>query len=133
MTDQEVYDRLIEYMGNPFPESEYRMPMITSHISPEEAAFLTGFLRSPKILEEIAEIKEMDPTELLPKIKALCGKALVYESIRGDSVRYVLFPPGEMFLRPFHIEREEESYKRLANFRNKYIMDGWRDHQGGNS
>jgi len=101
------------------------MPMITSHITPEEAAFLTGFPLSPKTLEDIAQIKEMEPAELLPVIKALCNKALIYESIRGDSVHYSLFSTIEMFLRPFHVERAEESYKRMANSRNKYFMDGW--------
>ena len=130
MNDQEkqAYRDFIEYVSNPlveFTESEHMMPMITSHIAPEEAAFLTGFPLSPKSLEEIAQIKEMEPAELLPRIKALCNKALIYESIRGNSVRYSLFSTTEMFLRPFHVERDEESYKRLANSRNKYFMDGW--------
>jgi len=45
MTDQEIYQKFIEYMENPFwkfTESEHKMPMITSFISPEEAEFLTG-------------------------------------------------------------------------------------------
>jgi hypothetical protein len=42
MTDQEIYQKLIDYLDNPvwgFPESEHLMPMITSFITPEEAEF----------------------------------------------------------------------------------------------
>ena len=102
MADQGIYEKFIEYMNNPvfeFTESEFKMSMITSFITPEEAEFLTGFPMSGKSLEEIAAMKEMDPAELAPKIKELCGKGLIYETIRGDSVRYKLWSAPEMFLR----------------------------------
>jgi NAD-dependent dihydropyrimidine dehydrogenase PreA subunit len=131
LTDEEIYQKFIDHMNNPvweFTPSEHMMPMIKAHISPEEAEFLLDVpTMGSKTLEEIAAIKEMDPDECLEKIKALANKALIYESIRGDSVRYRLFSTGDMFLRPFHIDREEDSYKRMANARNKYFMDGWQD------
>jgi len=101
--------------------------MIKAHISPEEAEFLMDVpVMGAKTPEQIAAIKEMDPDECLKKIKVLANKAIIYESIRGDAPpRYRLFSPTEMFLRPFHVEREEESYKTMANLRNKYFMDGW--------
>lgn len=46
MTDDEIYQRFIEYVSSAvyeFTESEHKMPMITSFIKPEEAQFLTGF------------------------------------------------------------------------------------------
>ena len=82
------------------------MPMITSFITPEEAEFMTGFPTSAASLEEIAAMKEMDPAELAPKIEALCRKGLVYEAIRGDSSRYRLVLPFEMFLRVTFWDRE---------------------------
>jgi hypothetical protein len=131
MSDQEVYQKFIEYMNNPvwkFTESEFRMPMITSFISPEEAEFLTGFPMRSSTLEEIAAIKDMDLAELEPKIKALCRKGLVYEGRRGDSVRYRLWTAVEMFIRVvFWSGRDEEPAKTMAHYANKYYMDGWYD------
>ena len=92
MTEEEIYQKFIDYMNNPvweFTESEHMMPMITSFITPEEAEFLTGFPmlpQNPMTLEQIAETKQMDLTALEPMVKALCKKGLIYESIKGDSV-----------------------------------------------
>ncbi|MBW1785027.1 MAG: hypothetical protein JRK53_00190 [Deltaproteobacteria bacterium] len=93
MTDQEKYRKFVEWLDNPvweFTESEAMMPMIMSYISPEEAEFMTGIPLNAKTIPEIAAIKNMDPDEIAPKIKALCEKGLMYESMRGDSVRYKL-------------------------------------------
>ena len=131
MTDDEIYQKFIEYMSNPvfgFTESEHKMPMITSFITPEEAEFLTGFPMSEASLDEIADLKDMDPTELAVKIKELCRKGLIYEAIKEDSVRYKLWSAGEMFLRvPYWSGRGEEPVKRMASHANKYHMDGWYD------
>jgi NAD-dependent dihydropyrimidine dehydrogenase PreA subunit len=131
MTDQEIYQKFIDYLDNPvweFTESEHMMPMITSFITPEEAEFMTGFPTSAASLEQIAAMKEMDPAELLPKIEALCRKGLVYEAIRGDSVRYRLVLPSEMFLRiTYWSGKDEEPTKSMAPHATKYYMDGWYD------
>jgi len=86
MSDDEIYERFIEYVSNPvigFPESEHKWPMIKSFITPEEADFMTGFPMSSTSLEEIAAKLEMDPDEALEKINELCKKGLIYEAIRG--------------------------------------------------
>ena len=129
MSNEEIYQKFIDYMNNPvfeFTESEFKMPMITSFITPEEAEFLTGFPMSGKTLEEIAEIKQMDLAELEPKVKALCQKGLIYEGIREDSVKYRLWSAGEMFLRvTYWSGKAEEPTKSMAPHANRYYMDGW--------
>lgn len=131
MTDQEIYQKFIEYMNNPvweFTESEFKMPMITSFITPEEAEFLTGFPMRNTSLDEIADMKDMDPAELAAKIKAVCRKGLIYEAIDGDSVHYRLWSASEMFLRAvFWSGKGEEPAKSLAPHVTKYYMDGWYD------
>ncbi|MCP3925166.1 MAG: hypothetical protein GY714_21540 [Desulfobacterales bacterium] len=115
-------------MDNPalkFTESEHMMPMVVSHITPDEAEFLTGFPFLETSLDEIAAMKKMDPEEALLKIKPLLNKVFIYEAINGDSVKYKLWTTFDMFLRYFHINREGESAKKMANYRNKYFMDGW--------
>ncbi len=79
MTDQEKYQKFIEYVDNPiikFTASEYMMPMIKSFITPDEAEFLTGFPLGGKTLEEIAEIKQMDLEQLTREVKRLCAKGI---------------------------------------------------------
>ncbi len=129
MTDEEIYQGFIDYMDNPvwkFTESEHKMPMIKSLFTPEDAAFLTGFPHSGKTLEEIAEIKKMDAAELLPKIKEFCKKGIIYEGVRGESVRYRLWMVSEMFLRAmFWSGKDIEPNKSVAPHANKYYMDGW--------
>ena len=131
MTEQEIYEKFIKWMDNPMmelTESESMMPMITSWITPEEAEFLTGFPWGSKTLEEIAELKNIHPAELAPKLKELCDKGLIYESIRGDSRRYRLLDAGQMFLRmPFWPGKDDEALKTMAHYANQYYMDGWKD------
>ncbi|MFH1138691.1 MAG: hypothetical protein V1816_21655 [Pseudomonadota bacterium] len=129
MSPEEVYQKFIDYMNNPvieFTESESKMPMITSFITPEEAAFLTGFPMSNKTLEEIAEIKQMDLAELEQKVKALCQKGLIYEAIREDSVKYRLWSAIEMFYRvTYWSGKTEEPAKSTAPYANRYYMEGY--------
>ncbi|MBT4090916.1 MAG: 4Fe-4S dicluster domain-containing protein [Deltaproteobacteria bacterium] len=131
MGDQEIYQKFMEYMNNPlweFTESEHLMPMIKAFLTPDEAEFLTGFPQSSRTLEQIADIKNMDPDELLPIIKAHCRKGTIYEGMRGDSVRYRLWTAVEMFVRPaFWADEVEETAKAMAPHSNKYYMDGWYD------
>jgi len=130
MTDQEIYQKFIEWVDSPimeFTESDSMIPMITSYITPEEAEFLTGFPMANKSLEELAALKKMDPSELAPKLKKLCTKGLVYESIREGSVRYRLLGAGQIFLRmPYWPGKDDESLKTVAHHANKYYMDGWK-------
>jgi hypothetical protein len=131
MTDQEKYQKFIEWVDSPisrFTESKSMMPMITSYVSPEEAEFMTGIPLNSKSLEEIASVKNMDPAKVAPKLKELCEKGLIYESMRGDSVRFRLLDAGQMFLRmPYWHGKETEPLKNVAHHANKYYMDGWYD------
>ena len=124
MTDQEIYEKWVEYMTNgnmTFTENEHRMRMVTTFLTPEEAAFTTGFPLSAKTIEEIAEIKQMDIPELKEKIEALARRGIVYESIRGDSVRYRMWSFGEIFMRvPLWPGKDEEPIKTTSHHGNKY-------------
>ncbi|MCP4755696.1 MAG: hypothetical protein GY866_32940 [Proteobacteria bacterium] len=129
MSDDQIYLEFIEYMKTPIwelTESEHRMPMLRSFLTPEEAAFLTGFPKGNTALEEIAKIKEMDPDELYRKIKPLCKRGVIYESIRGDSRQYRLWSTPEMFTRaPFWSGKGEEPVKSMAYHMSRYYDDNW--------
>ncbi len=131
MTEQEIYQKFIDYMNNPvweFTESEHKMPMIKSFLTPNEVEFLTGFPMTATKLEDIAAIKEMDEAEILPKIEALCKKGVIYEAIRGDSVRYKIWTAAEMFIRAVNWSgKGGKDARKLAPHATKYYMDGWYD------
>ena len=120
-------------MDNPIirvTESEHLMPMIKARITPEEAAFLTGFPQKTKTLEEIAEIKQMELEELTKEVKRFCAMGIIYESIRGETRQYRLWSFGEMFARvPYWHGKDEESLKNTAPHFNKYWADGYIDQQ----
>ncbi len=93
MSDQEVYIRFIEWLNKAWwtlGESEHLLPSIMAFYTPEEAALLTGIPFSGTNLEELADIKGMDPTELAPKLDALARKGAVWRSVKGETVRYSL-------------------------------------------
>ena len=131
MTEQEIYKKLVDYLETPLselPESEWKMPMFTSHITPEEAEFLIGFPWRATSLEDIADMKDMDPAALAPKLKELCEKGLVYESIRGDTRCYRLLDAGQMFRRmPYWAGKSDDALKTTAQYANRYYMDNWLD------
>ena len=131
MSEQEIYERFVDWLGNTWwelTESDHRMPMIRAHYTPEEAALLTGVPHGSKTLEEIAAAKGMDPGELGPKLKELARKGMVYESRKGDSVRYRLNDSFFALMRAnLWPGRTDERTKKTAPLINQYFLDGWFD------
>jgi len=128
MSDQEIYEAFIKWLRKAplgVPESEHLRPLIKSYYTPEEAEFLTGIPFSLKSLEELAAIKEMEPTELKPKLKELAKKGMIYESIRGESAKFRLGDFMFVFFRASGWHGQDiEPIKSTAPFINKYF-DTW--------
>jgi formate hydrogenlyase subunit 6/NADH:ubiquinone oxidoreductase subunit I len=102
--------------------------MFTSFITPEEAEFMTGIPLNAKTIEEIAAAKGMDVDECQTKVDALCDKGIMYESRRGESVRYKLLDSQQIFLRmPFWSGAETKELADVSHYANAYYMDGWYD------
>ena len=135
MADQEIYQEFIEWLGETWwrlTDSEMRLPMIASYLTPEEAAFLSGFPRNMldagKTLDELAEAKQMDPGELEPKLRQLCVKGMLNNKHEGDTVLYSLNDSFFIFLRAvFWPGEANETAKEAAPHVNKYFLDGWFD------
>ena len=106
--------KFIEYMSNPvfgFTESEHKMPMITSFITPEEAEFLTGFPMSEASLDEIADLKRYGSYRTCCENKGALQERL---DLRGYKGRFSSFTncglPVKCFLRvPYWSGRGEET------------------------
>ncbi len=125
MPEDKIYEEFIKWLRKApleVPESEHLRPLLKSYYTPEEAELLTGIPFSLKSLEELADIKEMDPTELAPKLKELAKKGMIYESIRGESAKYRLGDFMFVFFRSSGWHGQDiEPIKSTAPFINKYF------------
>lgn len=131
MSDQEVYVRFIEWLDKAWwglPESEHLKPTVMAFYTPEEADLLTGIPFSGKSLEELADMKGIDPDELAQKLDAMARRGVVWRSVRGETVRYKLNDSFFTFLRgPFWAAEPDEATKATASPLNRYFFDGFMD------
>ena len=131
MSEEEIYVRFIEWMNRSWwklPDSEHRMPTIKAFYTPEEAALLTGMPLSGRDLEELAEMKGMDPAELAPKLDALARKGAIFRSVKGDTVRYSLNDVFTVFMRgAFWPQDPHKTAKALAQPLDRYFYHNFMD------
>jgi len=129
MNDQEIYDRLIEWYGmRGLLITEEVPPMIKAIFTPEEASLLTGIPFSGKYLEELAELKQMDPDELRQKLDALAEKGAVFRTVTENTVRYSLNDGDFSIYRgTFWPGRRDERSLAIAPLANQYYYHGWGD------
>jgi len=127
MSEQEVYLRFIDWLRQAWwdlPDADELLPFMKARYTPEEASLLTGMPFSGRYLEELAEMKQMDPAELRQKLDALARKGLVFRAVRGDTVRYSL-NDGFFILRTggWH-GRTDEATKTISHLINEYFYHG---------
>ena len=130
--NEEIYRKFIDWLGRGWwklPESKSLMPLIMARYTPEEASFLTGMPFTGKSVEELAALKGMEPVELLPRLKEMASQGLVYESIRGESVRYNLNDAFFGILRTglWHGRKDEATMTMVPHVNDYYYKDGWFD------
>jgi len=127
MSKEKVFEKFIEWQkqaGLEIPESEHLLPMLESYYTPEEAEFLTGFPIRFNTLEQLAELKQMDPADLEPKLKGLCEKGMARQSFREGLVRYRLADFFFVFLRGrLWTGKNEDPMKSAAPWMNKYFAE----------
>ena len=78
---EDTYLRLIEWWRQTWwgmPEADELLPLLKTHLSPEEATLLTGIPFQGRTLEQLADSKRMDPAELGPLLDALASKGLLF-------------------------------------------------------
>ena len=130
MSEQEVYKRLIDWLNQGWwqlPEADELMPLMMAMYTPEEASLLTGMPFSGRNLEELAEMKQMEPYKLGPKLDALARKGLVYRTVRGDTVRYSLNDSFFVWRTAGWPGRTDDRSKTMAPLMNQYYYHGYFD------
>jgi len=131
MTENEIYEEFAKWLGNTWwklTESAHMMPMLTSYITLEEAAFLTDIPFSSSTPEELAAIKNMDPGDIRPLLEDLARKGLLYVTESDERTRYHLNDSFFIFFRAaFWSGIDDEAHRDLAHKVNNYFFDGWFD------
>ncbi len=128
MSTQNVYEQYLEWQkqtGMELPETENLMPMLKAYITPEEAEFLTGFPFKWHPLEELAEIKNMDPAELEPKLKTLCERGLVIQGFKKGPRYRVAEIVFTFFRASLWPGKYDDRIKETAPEINKYYPELW--------
>jgi formate hydrogenlyase subunit 6/NADH:ubiquinone oxidoreductase subunit I len=130
MSEQEIYQRLIDWLnqrGWKLPEADELMPLVMAQYTPEEASLLIGMPFSGRNLEELAEMKQMDPAELRPRLDAMAKKGLVFRTVRGDTVRYSLNDYFFVWRTWGWSGHTDEVAKTIAPLINRYYYHGFFD------
>jgi Na+-translocating ferredoxin:NAD+ oxidoreductase RNF subunit RnfB len=131
MPEEEIYQRFIDWLRTGWwdlPEAEELMPLIRARYSVEDAALLTGMPFKGRSIEELAEMKGMDPEELEPRLGELARKSVIFQTKRGDSFRYSLNDSFFVFYRSsFWRGDREDSTVAVASLVNKYFYHGFID------
>ena len=82
MSEEESYQKFVDWLGKTWwglTPSEQLMPLMKAHYTIEEAEFLIGVPHSATTLEDLAQLKGMDASELEPQLKKMCRQGLMYE------------------------------------------------------
>lgn len=123
MNEKVVYEKFSEWLATApmgFAESDDYLLLIKARYTPEDADLLTGMPFSDSTLEELADLKDMVPADLGPRLDALAEKGLVWKIFNYGEYRYRLNDPFIVFFRSVYWGggRNSEHYK-MAPLLNK--------------
>ena len=135
MSEEKIYEQLRDWLKQTWyaiPEAAELLPLLKATYTPEEASLLTGMPFRGMNLEELAEMKQMEPEELRQRLDSMAEKGQVFRTVRSDTVRYSLNDAFFVDYRSaFWPGRTDERSKAIAPLANQYyyhgIWDQW-DH-----
>jgi hypothetical protein len=128
MSETEIYDRFVEWLQTSWfgvPESEHMMPTVQAQYTLEEAEFLTGMPFRPTTLSELAELKQMEESELAGVMDGMAVKGLVWRVENEKGLRYLLNDLFFVIMRStFWRDRKNKESVEVAKEANKYYYNG---------
>ncbi len=128
MSEEETYEHLRDWLKKTWyavPEAEELLPLIKATYTPEEASLLTGMPFKGMNLEELAEMKQVEPEELRQRLDEMAEKGQVFRTVKGDTVRYSLNDAFFVDYRSaFWPGRTDERTKAIAPLANQYYYHG---------
>ena len=102
MQENAVYEQFIAWLKTApmgFPDSDDMTDLIKARYTPEDAELLTNVPFDERTIEELAAIKQIDATDLKPRLDALAKKGVVWKIFRTGANRYRLCDPFLVFYR----------------------------------
>ena len=133
MSDKEIYQSFIDWLKQTLwgiTEADEVLPLVMATYTPEEASLLTGMPFSGRNLEELAELKQMDPAELGKRLDVFAKKGLVFRTVKADTIRYSLNDAVFSIYRGgFWHGRTDDRAKAMAPPANQYYYHGLWDRQ----
>ncbi len=130
MTEEAIYANFLDWFKNtwPMPETEELLPIVKTRFTPEAAELLTGVPPSTMKLEELAELKQMDPAELGPRLDELAKTGVVFRLEDEEGLRYKLNDALFILVRSsFWAGSTDDTTKALAPLVNNYYYNGFWD------
>jgi formate hydrogenlyase subunit 6/NADH:ubiquinone oxidoreductase subunit I len=127
----EIYAQFAEWLRHSWghlPDSVELMPALMHAYTPQEAELLTGMPFEESSIEELADLKQMDPQDLASLLDALSSKGLFFRIRRGSAFKYRLVDGRFVLLRSFWWSgRDDEQTRAVAPHVNRYYLDGFGD------
>ena len=131
MSEEQIYAQFRDWLKktwNFLPETDELLPLIKATYTPEEASILMGMPFSGRNLEELAEMKQMDASELREQLDAMAEKGFVFRTVKGDTFRYSLNDAFFVNYRgTFWPGLTDERSKAIAPLANQYYYQGMWD------
>lgn len=133
MSEQEIYKGFIDWLREgsiwDTPETDELIPLVQATYTLEEAALLTGMPYQSTSLEELARLKQMDPSELKGKLDTMSEKGLVFRTVKDGTIfRYKANDSYLTFMRTSYFAgKTDERSKAMAPLVNQYFYNGFYD------
>jgi len=128
---KEVYENFVKWLRNSWghlPDSEELLPTLMLAYTPQEAELLTGMPFAECSIEDLAELKHVDPDVLAPLLDSLSSRGLFFRIKRGSIFTYRLVDARFVFLRSFWWSgRDDDQTRAVAPRVNRYYRQGFGD------
>ncbi|MCP4750479.1 MAG: 4Fe-4S dicluster domain-containing protein [Proteobacteria bacterium] len=131
MGEQEIYKEFIQWLKQTWlimPENDELYTLLGTHYTPEEAKFLIGFPFRRTTVEDLAQLKGLEESELLPILDKLAKAGKIWKDRKNGRTRYGL---NEIMMGLYRTNywrgSEDEHSRKLAPPANHYQMSGMMD------
>ena len=130
-SESDIYHRLIDWWKQTWwgmPETDELLPLLKTHLTPEEASLLTSIPFQGRTLEQLADTIHMRPAELRPRLDKLTRKGLLFRTITPETIRYSINDSMFVYMRSaFWRGDTDEATSAIAPLVNQYYYHGFFD------
>jgi len=127
--EPDVYERLIDWWKQTWwgmPDTDEVLPLLKTHLNPEEAALLTGIPFQGRTLEQVADTCQMEAEQLRPRLDELARRGVLFRTVTPDTIRYSINDSMFVYFRSaFWRGDSDETTRAIAPLVNQAYYDGF--------